>query len=131
MLINNSASKKFWTPTLTDIWYKCDTGPTTLWNSGSPSLPLLPPNKCAQSLNTWGTDAVQIELAANNNWSAPEVDIDIKNPWCTPPDPTKYSPFACTNIKCKMQRPLVSPDTAYDWSFDYAAGNLVNPGYYI
>jgi hypothetical protein len=129
LLINNSAAKRFWTPTLTDIWYKCDPGTTTAWNTGS--FPLLPPNKCAQSSNAWGLDAVQIELTANNNWSAPEIDNDLTNPWCTPPDSTKYSPFACTKIKCKMQRPLISPDSTYDWSFDYAAGNLVNPSYSI
>lgn len=73
LLVNNAASTKFWTPTLTDIWYKCDipaTAPVGGWGTSSA------PNKCALAANTWATDAVQTELASTNNWSAPEIDED-------------------------------------------------------
>ena len=73
MLTNNAAATKFWTPTLTDIWYKCDipaTIPVGGWGSTGNA------NKCALAANTWATDTVQTELPTTNNWTAPEVDDD-------------------------------------------------------
>ena len=65
-LANNAASTKFWTPTMTDIWYKCDLpGTVPVWGSDAA------PNKCAVSTNTWATDTVQTELSSTNNWTAP------------------------------------------------------------
>ena len=112
-MTNNAADTKFWTPTLTDIWYQCN-------------LPIIPPtyglpatpNKCATPDNTWNVDAVTVEGSSTNNWSTFEIDNDASAPWCTPPDSKTYSPYACTALKCIMQRPLISPDYTHDWSFD-------------
>jgi len=62
--------------------------------------------------------------------------------WCTPKntvaDPTAtpavldfYSPYQCSKIKCVMERPLNTGDTAYDWAFadayDAALSPVINP----
>ena len=51
----NTAQRSFWTPTVSDIWYKCDvdvaTTPPTYGTSTAP-------NRCAVSTNAWATDAV-------------------------------------------------------------------------
>jgi hypothetical protein len=71
LLTNNAASTKFWTPTMTDIWYKCDVPSSApVWGSTGNA------NKCALTTNTWATDATQTELSSTNNWSAPVVDDD-------------------------------------------------------
>ncbi len=96
-LTNNAASTKFWTPAMTDIWYKCDLpSPAPTWGTSTN------PNKCAIQTglaSAWNTDTVQTELSSTNNWTAPKVDDDYQNPWCTPAtDGSVYSPFACKKI---------------------------------
>jgi hypothetical protein len=86
----NTAQKSFWTPTVSDIWYKCDV-PTIVPTYGTST----DPNRCAVSTNAWAVDTVQIESTSTNNWSAPVVDNDADNPWCTLANTAAlgYSPF--------------------------------------
>lgn len=125
LMTNNAADTQFWTQTLTDIYYKCDIGTVTTWATAGVAA-----NKCSHAANTWNTDAVSLDPSGSKNWTPFETDNDSSNPWCTPPDSTTYSPFACTKLICKMQRPLVSTDKVYDWSFDSVLDTTV-PNKYL
>lgn len=114
-LANNADDPRFWTATLTDIYYKCNGTPAAP-TSGNLKQPQY--TKCSAADNTYNSNSVLTESSANNNWSSPYTDTDPDNPWCTPANTSEdYSPYQCSRIKCVMERYLDTGDTLYDWAF--------------
>ena len=94
---------QFWTPTLSDVWYKCNATPT----AGSVN------SKCTNTGNDYLTDTVNVESADKNDWVLPYTDDDTNNPWCTRANGTgvTYSPFQCKVLKCIMERPILTKES--------------------
>jgi hypothetical protein len=103
-MANNEDDPRFWTATLTDIYYKCNGTPAAP-TTGTTTQPQY--TKCSASDNTYNSNSVLTESSANNDWTLPYKDNDPDSPLCTPANSADvYSPYQCSKIKCVMERYL-------------------------
>jgi hypothetical protein len=97
-MVRNTLDTRFWTLTTTDGYYKCDT------------------ETCGTLLAQSFPDPSKVQTDTTNNWTLPIKDDDPDNPMCVPytakeiaADPY-LAQFACKQISCTYQRPLVTKD---------------------
>lgn len=100
-MTRSTTNTMFWNMVATDNYYKCDTSETCGASAAAVLNPL--PNKISTDL-------------LKTDWTAPVLDNDPYAPYCKPYTSAEIaansylSQFACKEITCIYQRPLVTKD---------------------